>query len=66
MASIDRYLPSPGSAVWRRDVSTRVRKGGHPHEVNKVRHIVIRDAEIWERPTPHVVSGCVCVCAEVM
>ena len=52
MASINRHLPSPGSAVWRRDVSSRDGTGA---DDNKVRHVVIRDAEIREQPSPHVV-----------
>ena len=63
MADIGSYLPSPGSAVWRRDVATP--PSDHPHvavgggsrgDSNRVRHVVIRDAEIWEEPAPYVVS----------
>ena len=68
MANLGSYLPSPGSAVWRRDVATpphssppgpaRVGRGGAVAEAsNRVRHVVIRDAEIWEEPAPYVVSG---------
>lgn len=52
MASLNRHLPSPGSAVWRRDISSRDVATG---DGNKVRHVVIRDAEIREQPSPHVV-----------
>ena len=62
MASINRHLPSPGSALWRRDLSSRDGAGvgatGGPASAgdsNKVRHVVIRDAEIRESPSPHVV-----------
>ena len=59
MASINRHLPSPGSAVWRRDISPRdeaaVGGSGGLGDANKVRHVVIRDAEIREQPSPHVV-----------
>ena len=56
MASINRHLPSPGSAVWRRDVSSLDgTSGGIGGDSNKVRHVVIRDAEIREVPSPHVV-----------
>ena len=55
MASINRHLPSPGSAVWRRDISSRDGTGAGGADDNKVRHVVIRDAEIREQPSPHVV-----------
>ena len=57
MASINRHLPSPGSAVWRRDLSSIDSRSSSVHggDSNKVRHVVIRDAEIREAPSPHVV-----------
>lgn len=73
MARLESYLPSPGSAVWRRDVgspppaqqlhqdSSSVLRGGtaiaSPSESSRVRHVVIRDAEIWEEPAPYVVRS---------
>lgn len=65
MAHIGSYLPSPGSAVWRRDVassptpehSSAQGSIASLKEVTTVRHVVIRDAEIWEEPTPYVVSS---------
>lgn len=67
MAHLNSYLPSPGSAVWRRDVASSPEHqqlglgGGSPgvasaSESSRVRHIVIRDAEIWDEPAPYVVS----------
>ena len=55
MASLGSYLPSPGSAVWRRDISGSLGRG-EVTQGNKVRHVMIKGAEIWERPSPHVVS----------
>ena len=54
MASLGGYLPAPGSAVWRRDRS--LSESGLQREGNRVRHVVIRGAEIREKPSPHVVS----------
>lgn len=68
MAHLGSYLPSPGSAVWRRDVasspehqalsesaSASVSAAGLKDN-SRIRHVVIRDAEIWEEPAPYVVS----------
>ena len=52
MASLSSYLPSPGKVSWRLDTT--------PSDVvegNKVRHVMIRSAEVWEKPSPHVVSA---------
>ncbi len=84
MADLASYLPSSGSAVWRRDVGRSpppsqqqrsrgqeeeeeeggaggVPRGGSaiasPSESGRVRHVVIRDAEIWEEPAPYVVRS---------
>jgi hypothetical protein len=49
MASLSSYLPSPGKVSWRLDTT--------PNDVaegNKVRHVMIRSAEVWEKPSPHV------------
>jgi len=54
MASLGGYLPAPGSAVWRRDRSSS--EPGSHREGTRVRHVVIRGAEIREKPSPHVVS----------
>ena len=54
MASIGSYLPSPGKVAWRLDAAQ-----GDVAEGNKVRHVMIRSAEVWEKPTPHVVSHCI-------
>lgn len=64
MAHIGSYLPSPGSAVWRRDVASPPYSGPSPGphlavgaaDSSRVRHVVVRDAEIWEEPAPYVVS----------
>ena len=68
MAHLGSYLPTPGSAVWRRDVGSPTSSNSHQQGVgagagdsSRVRHVVIRDAEIWEEPAPYVVSdgvGC--------
>ena len=50
MASLGSYLPSPGKVTWRRDAAQ-----GDVAEGNKVRHVMIKSAEVWEKPTPHVV-----------
>ena len=55
MASLASYLPEPGSAVWRQDRSSSREQ---QVEGNRVRHVVIREAEIREKPSPHVVSLC--------
>lgn len=64
MAHIGSYLPSPGSAVWRRDVASPPSSsgpsplgGGALPDTSRVRHVVVRDAEIWEEPAPYVVSS---------
>lgn len=67
MADLGGHLPPPGSAVWSRDVRSAANEerttwagpGVRPSEVSYtmvVRHVVIGDAEIWEEPTPYVVS----------
>ena len=50
MASLGSYLPSPGKVAWRLDATT-----SDVAEGNKVRHVIIRSAEVWEKPSPHVV-----------
>lgn len=63
MADLGSYLPSPGSAVWRRDVASSPTHGHGVSgasgvsvaDITRVRHVVIRDAEIWEEPAPYVV-----------
>lgn len=64
MAHLGNYLPPPGSAVWRRDVraeASEVDEAGGGEVLGRgsytvrVRHVVIRDAEIWEEPNPYVV-----------
>lgn len=52
MASLASYLPSPGKVTWRLDAAQ-----GDVAEGNKVRHVMIKSAEVWEKPTPHVVGG---------
>ena len=52
MASLDSFLPSDGSAVWRRD-----RKPEFASDSHAVRHIVIRGTEVVSEPSPHVVSS---------
>lgn len=69
MAHLGSYLPTPGSAVWRRDVGSPPSSNPHQQglgagagDSSRVRHAVIRDAEIWEEPAPYVVSyGVECV-----
>ena len=51
MASLGAYLPSPGKVAWRLDAAQE-----DVTEGNKVRHVMIRSAEVWEYPTPYVVS----------
>ena len=71
MAHIGNYLPSPGSAVWRRDVATSPTHGHGGSVASQsenviIRHVVIRDAQIWEEPAPYVVSILtVCYCSAV-
>ena len=55
MASISSYLPSPGSNIWRRDVRDSV-GSGDVGLGNKVRHVMIKGAEIRKDPSPYVVS----------
>ena len=55
MASIGSYLPSPGSNVWRRDVWDSVGRGDVGIG-SKVRHVMVKGAEIRKDPSPHVVS----------
>jgi len=72
MADLGRHLPPPGSAVWSRDVRAigsergsegrsawtgSEARGAEMSYTMIVRHIVIGDAEIWEEPTPYVVSS---------
>ena len=52
MASLNSYLPSPGKVSWRLDTTP-----SDVAEGNKVRHVTIRSAEVWENPSPHVVSN---------
>lgn len=51
MASLGSYLPSPGKVAWRLDAAQE-----DVTEGNKVRHVMIRNAEVREKPNPHVVS----------
>ena len=68
MADLGGHLPPPGSAVWSRDVRSvgseersawAGTRGTDMSYTMIVRHVVIGDAEIWEEPTPYVVSGLV-------
>lgn len=48
MASLASALPPEGSALWRRTRSSAE---------SKVKHVVIREANVSSEPTVHVVSS---------